>query len=173
MKVVTTRPSDIARSVDIVDRDIGSNLEILQETVFPLPPIPAPLDLLAFGTGVVVSRSFATHYYKYSENTITSSSNLNLGKGLWRITGNISYSSNFVGVAIDSGFRLQIGNFIPVAFFDLVNIQPDGTLHTRVLAFDFDLLIDRDNFVISAYMGAAGLAQYHVASLGMRGSKYL
>lgn len=172
MKIVTDIFSQLARAADITDRDVVSNLDLAQESFFPLPPIPEPM-LFTQDSGLTRSSSFL-FTASDSRNNQAAAVQMTvafLTRGLWRVQIQGNYGSNFLNEA-NAGFFIEMID--PVTFFSSFIARANPFNTTTAYSFNVDnayLLPATRQMRITLSGNAVG--QIHAYAVSICCNKYL
>lgn len=170
MIIVTSTPSELASVVDIVDRNVVSNLDLSQETVYPIETIPDLFKAVAPSTGAL-RRSFSS----FSAASVANAAAVNtvfgvLSEGLWYLSWTIQYVSNYAQLSV-SGFNLSLSPIDGTQAAVFVTFAPVVGANLVVYG-GVKLLLDRDA-ELAFFLLNNGVGQAHSANVSVTGEKYL
>lgn len=170
MKIVSGTPSALARCHDVVDRNITSNLEVAQETIWALPAIPQIL-VLDSNTPAARRTSFATSTGDSRNNqaaNVVFTMAQPLARGLWRIYASGSYTANYL---VSGGAGLAIELSSPTELIALLLLQP--AIATLFFHMNEEIMIDNDVTDLQVRLFGNGVGQIHSYTLGLHANKYV
>lgn len=168
MKVISHRPALLSRLGDLVERNVTSDLEILQTSPFPLIPFPSGFkDTPNLGSLLTESVQF-----KRIVNVANAAQDLTnlfiLSKGIWRISWALQYFANYTALTND-GFALYLvtpaGNS-----YSLVEMRP--TSQNVQVDGDRVISLENDTTIIRYFLATNGIGQSHLAGLTLSLAKY-
>ena len=100
MKFTSPLPAQLARVLDLVERDVTSNVDVGQETPFPLGQIPGILRQFTIGGTVSLNDSGGNSRTVQTTNgAATDTPIMTLAKGLWDLQIFVSFSATFTPAA--------------------------------------------------------------------------
>jgi len=170
VKLVTSIPATVARLGDLVERDVTSDLEIHQESILTLPPIPH--EVVAPGTNAAIQRtSFAIDRFVrlINPDPLFSETFVFFGRGLWKLNFTFSHRANFEPVVRDDCSRLSLVNaalgvnvalMLPVESGSAM-ISGEHTFSLPVDGYSLELFV-------GAPLGAGGLQRVGVCVVGSK-----
>ena len=171
MKIVTSRANELSRAVDVVDRDVINQIEITQQSPFPIPDIPAPPEVWGVGSGQTANSTFGVSKADSLSNSAeTAFSIIMINRGLWRISLSGCYWPGTVGLG--NGLRITLRS-PQLAEVPLIWIRPDASARTLFFDRDISVLLPSNGWEIRAILGTAGAAETHFYSVGIIGNKFL
>ena len=170
MEIVTNALSELAKTGDVNHRNITSTIDIGQETIFQLPPVPR--ELRHQTSNVVTQRSsFLADDGAAVANAAALTTTVTVfGRGLWRIIISYNYLSNYVGNVGTNEFTLFLvdprlqQNFL--LGLNAGNRQTDGIK-------TYDMLLTEDGWSLVSVLAVNGAAQAHGYTLSIMGQKYM
>lgn len=174
MNLITSIPALIAKISNLVERSVSSNIEVYQEALFPLPPVPEAFRGRDYSTvNPINTSSSEPENGTIAQSTLQSASFVNSGnfaRGLWRLSFNINVRTDF---ARDS------------ALFALALTPQTGLDNTRLIwmnmargvnvldQFDMWVSLDDDLHHVQIIPPSTGVAETVGYSLIVRAEKYL
>lgn len=170
MKIVTNILSSLASAVDVVDRDITSNVDVQQQALFPMIAIPHE-NIDVAGPVVVQRKSFRTTFAQQNTNVGagTSSKLLLLGRGLWRLKLSLSIFTNYLAPPAPFVSSIVVGKVVgdqaALSFIPGLNVA-------QFLTQDFDLLALDDLTGIWCILGGNGVGDTQNYNASIWGQKY-
>lgn len=171
--MVSNIPSLLARATDVTDRDIVSQIELLQEATFPLIGVPEPMNFDQT-SGLIwrTTYSFSTRDSRNNQAAATTIIVATLGRGLWRVQISGVYYANFLNEA-SQGFQVNI-EASPGGFnTHLFHASPGGTQMNVAFNQSNEMLLVTDTSRIQAILAGNAVGQIHGYNLSVQASKYL
>ena len=163
----------MAKIGDLVDRNVTSDIEILQSSPFPLLQIPYPLrDLSDLTAANRLSDSFS---FSYAESLTNSgaTSTVSIGtleRGVWDINVQTHYVSNYSQPGV-VGFAVVLANAIVANPKVLINVMP--FIGSEIITNQFRISIDRAQFVLRGQLTNNGVGQTHSHATTITGIRLL
>jgi len=171
MKIVNDLLSALALATDVTDRDVFSHVELLQDALYPLPELPAPVAL--DNTSGLLHRTSWMVYTRLSRNNEAAESSISLGtfgRGLWRVNATVQMSNNFTSEAVES-FRLLLERPLGGLSGALVYTSPFNGTNSFVVSRLF--MFQTDTTVLVARLTGNGVGQISFVNVAVDCSKLL
>jgi hypothetical protein len=168
MNLISGLPSVLAKISDLLERTIISNVEVRQDTDFPLLMAPFPLRSPppSFGSPIGDSTFLSASATVANAAAVTVDLGV-IGKGIWDIDGILFYIANYSSPA-SIGYSLFL--FDPVGVTQNVLVQVNPFIGSVSLPFRGRVTLDRSDLILRSTLATNGVGNQHnfALSVGMK-----
>lgn len=178
MNILSPIPALIASGSDLVERDVTSNIELIQGAQLAIPAVPMKHSMYLLSNGAAQGEQPTSFIYPFfwvgvGVNGGLATQVLRLAKGLWTIevVGNAS-NLNFVPVnnVSNQHFSITIGDGGQTT--SLLTTQKDGSGSIKAFNFKRTFMVN-GFFPVVFGVGATAIGETSIVDCVLTGNRYL
>lgn len=170
MKLLSALPALLAKISELVDRNVTSDITVLQEADFPLLPFPFPYRIKpTFGTTLQGESTSASQAWTVANAAQQNQLLMTLSRGVYRLSFNVQYTSNYASTGMASGIYFSLTNptLVTAPIFQLTPANTVLVAHSEIF-----VTVEVNTPLYYSLAGNA-LGQSHTAILTANAQKYL
>ena len=161
MKLLSSLPALIAKITDLVDRTVTSDIEVLQQTFFPLLRFSGPVRPTPASVNVLTQSGIVTMQGIVANGGAAQVTLCGLREGIWDIDVQGFYTANYQA-AVTDGLEIRLVTAATTLFADLcftmATVSPAGAQFSRKLR----VTLDRSDLALETVLSGNGVGQSHM-----------